>query len=335
MSGKRSAGELFSDGGTIKLNQGIVCEPHETLEELYIPDDDQYCRDESDDEFAKTTDSARTIRTRFLKNLLGPPLTFLLELDCKNRKDSKSIKKLTVPEGILSETVQKLKLCIEEEHSIPACCQTLLYEGYVLKDQDLLCHHYIRDGDCLKVMFTDTVDVNYVMDVLDDMRRVLHRLTSWEDNLQRGTLTPSMLLQIHQGKMYTCMCSLGDIYDVGSGEEGMTKRLFLADCGAFVLVRKLHEELLKYPLSHLPMDLMVFESIILAFYWNLTADDVIYQFICKSKVLHNISRSFVRMKVDRQKGITLPVNFVYEKNVFGRQRIVREIVFKAMGGLCK
>jgi len=72
-------------------------------------------------------------------------------------------------------------------------------------------------------------------------------------------------------------------------------------------MRLLHELLLTHPLSHLPIELVAVESAILCSYWNISSDVQGLQRMALNRVLHNVSKSFLRMRVDSVMGIEMPV----------------------------
>ena len=278
-------------------------------------------------------------RMSFMDALAAPFLTFKLCLHCTTMATKKEVK-LTVSKAFLNCTVNKLKLVIEHQQDIPASCQTLTFGGSILEDQHLMSHHYLRNGDSLEVSFEGTGDVKEVLAGVDHLREIYHWLRASEKDLREGNLPDEALEELRSRKDQSHM---NDVYSrflsSTNKKRSQINRRFFVECGGLIITRILHEELLKYPATYLPYTLLGMEKFVLSLYWDFSVCSAIFPCMWKSKVLFNISRSFLRVKFDSTVGVqaqnllyTTGNSHVYETKF---QLLLKGVIMSAMGALCK
>ena len=278
-------------------------------------------------------------RTAFLKDLSGPPLSLTLVLLCSFSNTKRQIE-LTVSESVLYQSVDKLKLVIEDHCNIPASCQRLTFGACTLEDQHSLDHYYLRNGDSLVVSFRGTANVKDILADLDNLRRFYQWMKSLERGLNEGTLSNLQLQQIEQGGYYDSVKNLYQFYLSKRVDNYEVNREFFVECDGLVMLRLLHEELLQYPLSHLPEKLVLAETQVLVYYWNLSVSyQVAYLRMNKSVVFHNILRSLLRLDFNSRTGFQVPTS-VYQDTLRLDQRrrwkfLTESLVQKAVGAICK
>ena len=319
---------------------GRYVRPHRTTYSPELREDN--CPDEGDDdEILATVESNTSLkesRVAFLKALHGPPMTFRLVLDCKGTKTVEE-KELTVEGNVLTENIQKLKLCIEHHHSVPASIQTVTFDCCTLEDQHPLSYYHLREGDCLRVAFERTGDLAEIMEIIDSMKVTYVLLKSLEHDIRKGTLKESTLQQIHRKVCSEEVESLPEVYFASSMDKAEINRIFFVDCGGVVMFHKLHEQLLKHPWSYLPLRLQALERAILRSFWNLTADfSVRTSVLHKSRALQNIMKSFLRIKIESYNRIKAPLSMYNDSLRYDRRNwdhSAVNVAFKSMGALCK
>jgi len=225
-------------------------------------------------------------------DVLGlPSLTFKLCLHCATTETREAVN-LPVSEDLLDHTVHILKLLIENQHNIPACCQMLTFGACILEDQHLMSHYYLRNGDSFVVTFCGKGDVKEILAGLDHLRETYHWMKASERNLREVKLSTEALDEIHRRKCQRLARDLCDNYLSSANNQSQVNNEFLVDCGGLVILRKLHEELLKYPTANLPYDLLVMEKGILEFYWDFTVDATIFLLCANLKCYAILQRIF-------------------------------------------
>lgn len=322
---------MNGDQHTAESNQEQPLEQTQEPEGYY----DEYDNDSDILAAVESNTSLKQSRIGFLKNLQGPPLTFRLLFDSLKQKQVEE-KVLTVDGDMLTQSVEKLKLCIEHHHSIPACIQTVTFDNSTLEDHKPLIDYYLREGDIVKVSFDRTGDLAEIMEIIDNMKATYIFLKSLERDLRKGTLKDSALQQISKKVCSQDVESLPEMYFSSTTDQAEVNRIFFVDCGGIRMCHKLHEELLKYPWSHLPLKLQALELAILRSFWNLTADfNVRMAVLHKSRALQNIIKSFLRLKVDENSRRIRPPFSMYREHSWKWNNSAINLPFKSMGALCK
>ena len=315
----------------------------DTQEDLEpVREEPKYIEIEDDSEIFQAVESNATLkksRVSFLKGLHGPPITFKLSLHSTETKKVEE-KELTVDKGILSQSVLKLKLCIEHHHRIPACTQTITFESTTLEDEHLLSYYHLRDEDVLNVHFERTGDLIEVMEVVDKMKRTYVLLKPLEQELKKGALKESSKQSINWNVCSEDVENLPDAYFANAAEQAEVNRIFFVDCGGVRMLHKLHEELLGYQWSHLPLRLQSLELSILRTFWNLTADFAVRMSVLRNaRAVQNIIKSFLRIRIDEKSRQIKPPISVYRENSgydwWKWKNSAVNLPFKSMGALCK
>ena len=330
--------ESFSQGGATSGEDWATgrCIPDDSSYHLGS-DQKHYLEDEMEDYIASSDGGTfKERRYSFMNGLSGSSIAFRLELD--GRSDSHlSGTELVVPQGILSLTIRHLKLVMEKEYSIPASSLSLFLKGCPLEDPWQLSHYKLRDGDSLMVTFEGAGDLGLMMDILESMKNACRLMKSLENFLHEGTVEKSMLTRFEHED---CM-NLEDLSDNifhsstdDDGGNGSTNCHFLAESGGLSLMCILHEMLLKYPLSHLPLSLVAVETALLKSYWNISSDDSVFHRMAPSRVLRNISKSFLRMRIDGVSGVEVPVG-LYSVNKSSWKTFCIELCLNSLGPICK
>ena len=276
-------------------------------------------------------------RMSFMDALAAPLLTFKLCLHCTAMATKEEVK-LTVSEAFLNYTVDKLKLVIEHQQDIPASCQTLTFGGSILEGQHLISHYYLRNGDSLVVSFEGTGNVKEVLSGVNRLREVYHWLRASEKDLREGSLSDGALEELLSRKDQSCTDDFYCRFLLSSNDKRQINRRFFVECGGLIILRILHEELLKYPATHLPSNLLGMEKVVLRLYWNFSVCSATFPRMWKSKVLRNISRSFLRVKFDSTVGVQVQ-NLLYTGNSQNYEAnfhlFLKYVIMNAMGALCK
>jgi len=297
---------------------------------------------EDDSDISQAVESNTSLmksRMSFLEGLHGPPITFKLSLHSTATKEVKQ-KELTVDKGILFLSVQELKLSIEHHHSIPACIQTITFESTTVEDQCILNYYHLRDEDVLDVYFERTGNLTEIMEVIDKMKRTYILLKPLEQELKKGVLKDSSQQLINWNVCSEDVEGLPDTYFANAAEQAEVNRIFFVDCGGVRMLHKLHEELLKYQWSHLPLRLQSLELSILRTFWNLTADFAVRLSVLRNKrALQNIVKSFLRIRIDEKSRQIKPPISTYRENLgydwWKWKNSAINLPFKSMGALCK
>ena len=296
--------------------------------------------DQDDEDIMATVQNGSSLaetRTAFIKSLAGPQVSFKLILDCKHDKTTEE-KELEVEGDLIPLSVLKLKLCIEHQLSIPACCQTIKFEVVTLEDKCLLSSYYIRDGDCLRVSFETKADVTEIMETIDHMKKTYVYIRSLYD-LNKANLSDDTLYQIDHSICSDDIENLPEFYFSYNLDKAEMNRIFFVHCGGVRLFHKLHTELLKISWSTLPLKMQYLELSILRCYWNITAAfSVRMSVLHNPNVLQNIVKSFLRIKLIPGVQVKAPKSVYVNRighNRWECDQTAKSVVFKAMGALCK
>ena len=265
--------------------------------------------------------------------------------------------KLTLERG-MPLRVCDLKHCIEAAHSIPACCQTLHLNGFPLQDDLSPLEAYrLRDGDTLHVNYSSKGDVAEVLEAVDHMtlsRRLVEASLRQEEEEEEEVDETVEARNRHHTKIN----SLPEVYFAQWGSQRATanRRLFVV-CGGLDAMQRLHASLLQLKWAQMPLLFQWLEHAVLRTYWNLTADFSVRMYVLQyPKALSCIMRSFLRVELYETSKPVQQAAPVKDSHAAAREmerrgrgegrapapcvltvtdRMACEVVFKAMGALCK
>lgn len=246
---------------------------------------------------------------------------------------------LDIKNGKMPLRVRDLKSCIELEYDIPSCCQTLVFESVTLEDQALLDFYHVRDGDTIHVNYTSEGNVAEILSVVDHMTQSYHFIGSIQNDLNNHKVSDDLESLIHQSVHSEKVNDLPEVYFTPcSSDKAEANRNLFIQCGGLDMLQRLHALLLQQPWSNMPLRMQYMEHSILRTYWNITAAFTVRMYVLQyPKALGCILRSFLRMELQEKSVIKVPRN-IYAIGVASSNelnRIACEVVYKAMGALCK
>ena len=235
--------------------------------------------------------------------------------------------------------VKDLKTCIEQNYSIPSCCQTLVFESVTLEDQFHLDFYHIRDGDTVNVFYVARGDVEEILEVVNHMMKSYRVIESIQDKLSAQMLSDDLDALVNQNVFWEKVNDLPEIYftPCSSNKAEVNRNLFV-QCGGLDMLQRLHGLLLQQPWSNLPLKIQYLEHSILRTYWNITATFTVRMFVLLyPRTLSYILRSFLRVELDKLSPVEVEMNIyaMREASMSELNRIASEVVYKAMGTLCK
>lgn len=265
----------------------------------------------------------------------GPETTFNVVLNCSGLKTAET-KTLVIKEG-MPLRVRDMKSRIEQEFSIPACCQSLVFESVCLEDNLTLGFYRVRDGDTMQVNYVSEGDVAEVLGAVNHMTRSYRFIDSIQADLDRHRVSNDMDALINQGVYWEKVNDLPEIYfSPCSSDKAEANRNLFIQCGGLDMLQRLHALLLRQPWSNMPLKMQYLEHSILRAYWNITAAFTVRLYVLQyPKALESILKSFLRVELDEKAQLSVPMNFYATTSRSDQNRIACEVVYKAMGTLCK
>ncbi len=239
----------------------------------------------------------------------------------------------------MPQRVGDLKQLIQSRLKIPACCQRICFESVPLRDHESLHFYRIQENDTLHVHYTSEADIGDILEIIDTLQATKVFLTSIQDELSRNALhSPELDRRIARAIRSALVESLAFHYFYPSATEraDANRRLFIASEG-LQLMHEVHMLLLRQSWSRLPLELQYLEHAILRTLWNITASFSVREQVLQRPTLQAIARSFLRVKVERSKVISAPYHATVRHVALAAEmdRILSEVVYKAVGTLCK
>ena len=266
-------------------------------------------------------------------------ISFTVMLNCTG--ENKSIKEKTLyikdKEPL---TVSDLKLCIQKEFSIPKCCQCLRFDAIQLDDDSIpLSFYHIRDGDTVHVSYVSEGDVTDILDIIDKLVHTHSFIESIQNELNKEKFNDELDSRIMLNVFYEEVNSLAQVYFTPcSSDRAEVNRILFVHGNGVNMLHKLHTVLLKQPWSNTPLKFQYLEHAILRVYWNLTAAFSVRMFVLHHPAsLDNVIQSFLRVQVEENSIMEAPHNTFASRVVpkYELDRIACEVVYKALGTLCK
>lgn len=263
-------------------------------------------------------------------------VTFNLVLH-RNTESSQSVRVLKV--ASMPDSVGEVKQQVQAQLQIPACCQRIYFETALLSDQDTLHFYRIQENDTLHVHFNSEADVRDIMDIISSLRGMIIFLNSIQDELSQESHLPDLHVRIARAVKSKHVESLAFMYFYPSSTEkaDANRRLFIANEG-LQLMHKVHLLLLQQPWGRIPIELQYLEHAILRVLWNITASFSVREQVLQRPTLDAIIQSMLRVKIERDKPVSAPRSgTVQHPRMMAMEldRIVSEVVYKAVGTLCK
>lgn len=272
-------------------------------------------------------------RTEYEK---GPETTFTVVLNCSGKKTALT-RPLVVREG-MPLRVRDMKSCIEVEFSIPACCQSLVFESVHMEDKLTLGFYRVRDGDTIQVNYVSEGNVAEILSVVSHMTKSYHFIESIQTDLHRQLVSDDLDTLINQSVYWEKVNDLPEVYfSPCSSDKAEANRNLFIQCGGLDMLQRLHTLLLRQPWRKMPLKMQYLEHSILRAYWNITAAFTVRLYVLQyPRALESILGSFLRVKLDEKERLVAPQNlFTRRTNRSELNRIACEVVYKAMGALCK
>lgn len=279
-------------------------------------------------------------KTAYQPNPDGVEVSFTVILNCTptGGKPTLTPKTLVIPDG-MPLRVKDLKSSIESKYSIPACCQRLVFESVTMEDKMLLEFYHVRDGDNIHVSYASEGNVVDILDVVDHMSRSYDFIDSIQDALCSHIVKDDLDAQMNQNIKWDKVNDLPEVYfSPCSSDKSEANRNLFIQCGGLDMLQRLHGLLIQQPWSNMPLNMQYMEHSILRTYWNITASFTVRMYVLRyPRALENILRSFQRVQLQENALMKVPKN-IYALRVASTNelnRIACEVVYKAMGALCK
>ncbi len=267
----------------------------------------------------------------------GSEVSFTVILNCRGRGTTQE--KTLVVKGGMPLRVRDLKSCIEEEYSIPVCCQNLVLESVVMEDRVPLEVYRVRDGDIMHVNYVSGGNVLEILDVVDHMTKTYYFVESIQADLNAHKVSDDLDTLLNQSIHWEKVNGLAEVYfNSHTLDKAEANRNLFIQCGGLDMLQRLHTLLLRQPWSNTPIMMQYLEHAILRTYWNITAAFNVRMYVLQyPRALDNILRSFLRVELKKDTPIVLPKNIYATRQANGRQQghVAAEVVCKAMGALCK
>ena len=250
-------------------------------------------------------------------------------------EDSPKVATLTFIETY-PRTVSDLKQGIEDEFSIPTCCQNIRVENIQLRDECSLEFYRIREGDTLHVQYNSVADVGDVLGIVDSLCSMITYIEGIQPILSSGKPSEDFMKSIPENIFADKVESLAfEYFYPCSSERANANRLLFVQRGGLDLMHKVHELLLLQPWQNIPIELQYLEHAILRVLWNITASFLIRTLVLQRPTLNAIIKSFLRVDVPKEGTVSAPANRFSCPPTMELNRIASEVVYKAAGSLCK
>lgn len=236
------------------------------------------------------------------------------------------------------ESVLELKESIQAEYSIPASCQRVYFESLLIGDDERLGSYWIRDGDTLHVYYNSEGDVKDVLEIISSMREMVPFLESIQPELSKGALTTELDILISRSVKASKVESLASKYFWPcSTERANANRLLFVSNNGLELMHQLHVALLRQPWKNTPLELQYLEHAILRTLWNITATFSIRTLVLRRPTLDAVGQSLLRVKVEHDATIVAPHKLPAGRMALRGElnRVLSEVVYKAIGTICK
>ncbi len=284
------------------------------------PDEDSHDGELEDQDDSEDSEDETLTKT--------PPVSLNLKLYCATDEvRSRSVKIVTPCTPI---TILDVKLCVENELSIPACCQELSFESQKLRDCDSVEVLKIREGD--------TLTINYESEgMVEDVREIIKGMKSMNRFLRKKTIRKRLEngsgcdTEISNNLDTVQVESLASAYFHPSADpRSKANRLFFVSNNGLQIMHQLHAELLRYPWDKCVLEMQYLEHSILRVLWNLSAAFSIRLLLLERPTLEAVIKSLVRVEIPANSFFQGPIGSSYEY-----KRITSEMLYKAVGTIGK
>ena len=225
-----------------------------------------------------------------------PPVSYNLKLFCSIDHTKSRNTKIVIPHT--PKTVLDVKLCVEKDLSIPACCQCVIFESHELRDQDSIKQQRIREGDTLVIKYTSDAmveDVREIIQAMKAMRRFLRRkdirqylASGCDPNGEISTNVDEQKVKLLYTDYFKCP---------SVNEVSRANRLFFLQNNGLQIMYRLHKELLRHPWNNCVPEMQHLEHAILRVLWNISADFSIRELLLQRPTLEATMKSFLRVEI--------------------------------------
>ena len=283
-------------------------------------------KDHSSDEELEDQDDSEDSEDETLTKT--PPVSFNLKLYCAtDDAQSRSVKIVT---PCTPRTILDIKLCVESELSIPACCQEMSFESQKLRDCDSIEVLKVREGDTLTINYQSEGMVEDVMEIIKGMKSMKRflRKKAIRKRLENGGGCDA---EISNNLDTVQVELLASTYFHPSADPGSkANRLFFVSNNGLQIMHQLHVELLRYPWDKCVLEMQYLEHSILRILWNLSAAFSIRLLLLERPTLEAVIKSLVRVEIPANSFFQGPIGSSYEY-----KRITSEMLYKAVGTVGK
>ncbi len=265
----------------------------------------------------------------------GAEISFNIVLNCTGDDPGSREDTLTIKHN-KPLTVTDLKNAIQKDFSIPACCQCLEFDSVTLEDEMPLHRYHIRAEDTIRASFSSEGDVAEVLDIVEVMINSSIFIDSIQTDLSKKQISTDLTSKIVQNIIPPKIHSLAQTYFVPcSSDRAEVNRVLFVHCGGLNFMHNLHVQLLRQPWDNTPILMQNLEHGIMRVYWNITASFNVRMFVLSNPVtLESIIKTFLRIEIDPEDGIETQKN-TWGQSHFTFDRVAYEVVYKALGALCK
>ena len=209
----------------------------------------------------------------------------------------------------------------------------------LLRDHKSLHFYRIRDKDTLHVSYNSEADVEEILGITNTMQDMIIFMESMQHQLSQEACLPGLIPRITRAINSTRVESLAFkyFYPCSSERAEANRKLFIAR-GGLDLMHKLHILLLTNPWSRVPVELQYLEHAILRTLWNITASFSVRDQVLQRPTLEAISQSMLRGRVIKNQRVmvsSIHTSILNSVNSHELNRIVSEVIYKAIGTICK
>ena len=259
-----------------------------------------------------------------------PPVSLNLKLYCATDEvRSRSVKIVTPCTPI---TILDVKLCVENELSIPACCQELSFESQKLRDCDSVEVLKIREGDTLTINYESegmVEDVREIIKGMKSMNRILRKKTIRKRLENGGGCDTEISNNLDTVKVKVQLLASA-YFHPPTDPRSKANRLFFVSNNGLQIMHQLHVELLRYPWDKCVLEMQYLEHSILNVLWDLSASFSIRLLLLERPTLEAVIKSLVRVEIPANSFFHGPIGSSYEY-----KRITSEMLYMAVGVVSK
>ena len=229
-----------------------------------------------------------TSNTNYLKSSEAKVFNFNVQLHSTKTKlaENREIKFVSPPQDILA-----VKKQVEKQFSIPACVQTVSFNGHTLKNDIKLSDLRVRNGDMFHVEYLakgDCADLMEIISWLDQLSNAMvHEYSDLNDIAENG------LQQKFLRNLPTIFFSWED-----TTSRSYVNKLFFADNDGVNMILKVYKFLLQKTWNVMDISFKCFESWILASLFCFTETFPLCRLLIQHNIIEMLTQSLLRVKLE-------------------------------------